>query len=88
MNLSTLLVKNLIKLFYILNKTPLGEIEYLSSLYYLLAVQASSFFNSPPFPNTVSQDTMVPYNSLSSTCITYRTPNHAIDPQALAIQPS
>ena len=43
MKLSTLFVKNLIKLFYILNKTPLGEIECLSSLYYLLAVQASSF---------------------------------------------
>ena len=39
--------KNLIKLFYALNKTyalsksPLGETGYLSNLYYLLASQAS-----------------------------------------------
>ena len=33
----------LIKLFYTLNKTPLGETECSSSIYYLLAAQASSF---------------------------------------------
>ena len=39
--------KNLIKIFYALNKTyalsksPLGETGYLSNLYYLLASQAS-----------------------------------------------
>ena len=35
--------KNLIKLFYTLNKTPLSESGCLSNLYYLLAAQASSF---------------------------------------------
>ena len=35
--------QNLIKLFHTLNKTPLGKIEYLSNLYYLLTAQASSF---------------------------------------------
>ena len=56
----------------------------------LLSTGCSSiqFFNTPPFPNTVSQDTMVPYHSLNSTCMTYGTPNHATDPQALATQPS
>ena len=34
--------KLLIKFFYTLNKTPLGETGYLSNLYYLLAAQASS----------------------------------------------
>ena len=33
----------LIKLFYTLNKTPLGETECSRSIYYLLAAQASSF---------------------------------------------
>ena len=35
--------KHLIKFFYTLNKTLLGETGCLSNLYYLLAVQASSF---------------------------------------------
>ena len=46
--------KNLIKLFYTLNKTPIGETGCLSSLYYLLAAQAPSFLIHPPFLNTVS----------------------------------
>ena len=33
--------KNLINLFYTLNKTPLGEAGSLSNLYFLLAVQVS-----------------------------------------------
>ena len=37
-----------------LNKTPLGKIECLSNLYYLLAAQASSFLIYPLFLNTVS----------------------------------
>ena len=45
------------KLFYTLNKTPLGETGCLSNLYYFLAPQASSFLIHPPFLNTVSQDT-------------------------------
>ena len=35
--------KLLTKLFYTLNKTPLGETGRSSSIYYLLAAQASSF---------------------------------------------
>ena len=42
------------------NKTPLGETRCLSNLYYLLAAQASSFLINPRFPNTVSQETLVP----------------------------
>ena len=38
-----LLIKHFIKLFYTLNKTPLGETGCLNNLYYLLAAQASSF---------------------------------------------
>ena len=39
---SPLKKKNVIKPFYTLNKTPLGETRYLSNLYYLLAAQAYS----------------------------------------------
>ena len=39
--------KILIKLFYTLNKTLLGEIGCLNNLYYLLAAQASSFLIHP-----------------------------------------
>ena len=42
--------KNLIKLFYTLNKTPLGETGCFSNLYYLLAAQAYSFLIHPHFP--------------------------------------
>ena len=45
------------KPFYTLNKTSLGETGCLRNLFYLLAAKASSFFNSPPFVLTVSQDT-------------------------------
>ena len=49
--------KNSIKLFYTLNKTPLGETGCLINFYYLLAAQASSFLIHHFFLNTVSQDT-------------------------------
>ena len=49
--------KNLIKLFYALNKTPLEETGYLNSLYYLMVAQASSFVIHLSFPDTVSQNT-------------------------------
>ena len=35
--------KDLIKLFYTLNKNPLGETGCLTNLHYLLAAQASGF---------------------------------------------
>ena len=56
--------KNLIKLFYTLNKTPLGETGCFSNLYYLLAAQAYSFLIHPTFPKIVSQDT---FGTLSLT---------------------
>ena len=49
--------KNLTKLFYTLNKTPLGKTGCLSNLYYLLDAQASSFLIHSPSLNTVSLDT-------------------------------
>ena len=50
-------LKNLIKFFYTLNKTPLGETGCSSSLYYLLAAQVSSFLIHSPFSNIVIHDT-------------------------------
>ena len=47
-----------VKLFYALNKTPLGETGCLSNLYYLLAAQTFSFLIRYPFPNTVSKATL------------------------------
>ena len=49
-----LALKNLVKPFYTLNKTPLGVTGCLSNLYYLLAAQASSFLIHSSFPNLVS----------------------------------
>ena len=63
--------KNLIKPFYTLNKTPLGETGCLSNLSYLLAAQAPCFLIHPLFLNTV-RTPLVPYHSLCSTCVTYR----------------
>ena len=47
--------KILIKPFYTLNKAPLRKTGCLSSLYYLLTAQASSFLIHFPFLNTVSK---------------------------------
>ena len=52
-----LALKDLITLFYTLNKTLLGETECLSNLYYLVATQASNFLIHLLFLNAVSQDT-------------------------------
>ena len=46
--------KNVIKIFYTVNKTSLGETGCSSNLYYLLTARASSFLICHPFPNTVS----------------------------------
>ena len=37
----------MLKTFYALNKTPLGETGCLNNLYYLLAAQASAFLIQP-----------------------------------------
>ena len=63
--------KNLIKPFYTLNKTPLGETGCLSHLYYLLPAHAPCFLIDPGFPNIV-RTVLLPYHSLCSTCVTYR----------------
>ena len=56
--------KHLIKLFYTLNKTPLRETGFLSNLYHLRAIQASSFLtHRSPLSRTESVRThLVPYH--------------------------
>ena len=70
--------KNLIKLFNTIYKTPLGETGCFSSLYYLLAAQASSFLIHPLSQTQSVRTTLVLYHSLYSTCVTYVTPYHTI----------
>ena len=81
MELSSL--KNLIKLLYALNKTPLGEKRCLNNLYYFVIYP---FFNSTPFPNTVSQDTFgtLLLTAQCVTHVTYGTPCHANGHQVLS----
>ena len=79
-------------LIFNLNKTPLGEIGCLSNPYFLfnflftgcLGIQ---FFDSPPFPTQSVRLPLLTYPSLCSTCVTYRTPCHAIGHQVLPAQP-
>ena len=56
-----LVLKNLIKLSTV-NKTPLGETDCFSNLYYLLAAQVSSFLIHNHFPKNTSQTPLVPYH--------------------------
>ena len=82
--------KNLIKLFYTLNKTPLrveAQAGCLSNLYYWLAAQVSRFLIHFPFQNTSVRRPLVPYHSLCSTCLTYRAPYHAIGHRMRPAQP-
>ena len=78
-----LALKILIKLLYTLNKTPLGEKRCLSNLYYFVIYP---FFNSTPFPNTVSQDTFgtLLLTAQCVTHVTYGTPCHANGHQVLS----
>ena len=70
-----------------LKKTPLRETGCLSNPYFLLTgCLGIQFIDSPPFPDAVRL-TMVTYPSLCSTCVTYRTPCHAIGHQLLPTQP-
>ena len=82
--------KNLINLLYTLNKTPLGveaQVGCLSNLYYWLAAQVSRFLIHFPFQNTSVGGPLVPYHSLCSTCVTYRSRYHAIGHQMRPAQP-
>ena len=75
-------------LIFNLNKTPLGETGCLSNPYLLLTGCLDiQFFNSPPFPAQSVRLPLVTYPSLCSTCVTYRTPCHAIGHQVLSTQP-
>ena len=75
-------------LIFNLNKNPLGETGCLSSPYFLLTgCLGIQFFDSSPFPTQSVRLTLVTYPSLCSTCVTYRTPCHAIGHQVLPSQP-
>ena len=75
-------------LIFNLNKTPLGEAGCLSNPYFLLTgCLGIQFFDSPPFPTQLVRLLLVTYPSLCSTCVTYRTPCHAIGHQVLPTQP-
>ena len=51
----------IIKLFFTLNKTPLGETGYLVNFYYLLAGQVSSFLIQPLYQTQSVGTPLVPY---------------------------
>ena len=73
--------------FFNLNKTPLGETGCLSNPYLLLTGCLDiQFFDYPPFPTQSVRLPLVTYPSLCSTCVTYRTPCHAIGHQVLPTQ--
>ena len=64
-------LKRLVKLFYTLNKTLLGESGCMSTFYCLLAAQTVLI---PPSSQTQSVTPhLVASNSLCSTCVTYGT---------------
>ena len=67
-----------LKTFLYFLKSPLGKTGCVSNLYYLYLLTGCSyiqFFNSPPLSPAKSVKTpLVPHHSLSSTCVTYRTP--------------
>ena len=72
---------------YIFNKTPLGESGCLSSLYYLLPTQASSFLIHFFFETESVTPHLVAYTSLCRPCVTYEIPCHAIGQQVLPTKP-
>ena len=75
-------------LIFNLNKTPSGETGCLSNPYFLLTGCLDiQFFYSPPFPTQSVRLPLVTFPSLCSTCVTYRTPCHAIGHQVLPTQP-
>ena len=80
-------IKKLIKRFNTLKKTPLEESGSLSTFYYLLAAQASTFLIHTSSQTESVRPHMVASNSLCSTCVTYGTPCHAISHQLFLIQP-
>ena len=57
----------------------------LLSTYWLL--RHPVFLIHPPFPTQSVRLSLVTYPSLCSTCVTYRTPCHAIGYQVLPTQP-
>ena len=82
------LLLKLLLLTFNLNKTPLRETRCLSNPYFLLTgCLGIQFFDAPPFPTQSVRLPLVTYPSLCSTCVTYRTPCHAIGHQVLPTQP-
>ena len=70
------------------NKTPLGETGCLSNPHFLLTgcLDIQVFFHLP-LPTQSVRPPLVTCPSFYSTCVTYRTPCHAIGQQVLHTQP-
>ena len=82
------LQRNLIKLFYTLNKNLLGETRCWSNLYYLLASHTSSFLIHPLSQTQSVRIPLISYHALCSACMTYGIPLiYYIDHQVLPTQP-
>ena len=70
------------------NKTSFGETGCLGNPYFLLTgCLGIQFFDLPPIPAQSVRSPLVTYPSLCSTCVTYRTPCHAIGHHVLPTQP-
>ena len=67
-------------------KTPLAETGYLGIPYFFLTGCLGIQFFIHSYANTARLP-LVTYPSLCSTCVTYRTPCHAIGHQVLPTQP-
>ena len=70
------------------NKNPLGETGCLGNPYFLLTgAWASSFLIHLLILTQPVRVPVITYHSLCSTCVTYRTPCHAIGHQVLPTHP-
>ena len=75
-------------LIFNLNKTPLGQTGCLSNPYFLLTGCLGIQFSDSPYFSTQSvRLPLFTYPSLCSTCVTHRTPCHAMCWQVLPTQP-
>ena len=75
------------KLFYTLNKTPLGETGCLSNLCYLLAAQVSRFLITPLSRTQSVRPHLVASTSPCSPSVICGKPCYVIRHQVLPIQP-
>ena len=74
------------KTFYTLDKTTLGETGWLTSLYYLLAAQVSSFLIHPHSQTQSVRTPLAPYHTLCNNLYDLQMPCHTISHQALPTQ--